>query len=114
MAPFLLIGALFLNRQVVFNYGKWITRMLRTNPLVGIGSILLTIFAFPVIAAFLFGKAYLYRKVDQLRETAEIEREGEYVPYEEVVPDDTLELPPIEIQEPRPRQNEYDQLFEED
>ncbi len=112
-APFLLIGALLLNYRVVINYGKWLLKMLQTNPLVGIGGVLLTVFGFPVIAGFLFGKAYLYRKVNSLQQAAEQAREGEFVEYEEI-PDEPLDLPRIEpLERKRSSSNEYDELFDE-
>ncbi|MEL6866692.1 MAG: hypothetical protein AAFP19_19865 [Bacteroidota bacterium] len=120
LAPVLLIGALILDYRVVVNYGKWLVNLLKSNPLMGIGAILLTVFGFPVIAGFLCIKAYLYRKVNKIQKDVEEKRQGEYVDFEEVpdqeAPFTTLELPQME--EPpkeRPRQqqgNDYEQFFD--
>ena len=114
-APFLLVGALLINHNVVINYGKWLWNLLRTKPLMGIGGILLSVFGFPIIAGFLFGKALLYRKVDKMKTEFEAQQKGEFVEYEEVddEPEIRLELPEI-LKQPKPKNksNDYDQYFD--
>ncbi|MEM9822827.1 MAG: hypothetical protein AAF985_17230 [Bacteroidota bacterium] len=115
-APFLLIGALIINHKVVLSYGKWILKLVQDNPAMGIGAILLTIFGFPIISGYLFGKALLYRKVDKMRQEYETRTEGEYIEYEEVddveLKEPTLKLPQMQKQK-RERGNEYEQLFDD-
>ncbi len=115
IAPFLLIGALLLNHNVVINYGKWLWNLLKQKPIYGIGGILLTFFGFPIISGFLLAKAFLYRKVDKLKQNMEQREQGEFTEYEEVEdePEIRLELPKFE--KPKKSQNSesgYDQFFE--
>lgn len=111
-APFLLVGALIVNHKVVLNYGKWLLNLIKENLMMGVGAILLTIFGFPIIAGFLFGKALLYSKVDKMRGEFEAKREGEYVEYEEIEEPKPLELPRMQKRE-RERGNEYENLFDD-
>ena len=119
LAPVLLIITLFLDHKVVLNYGKWIFNMLRQNPLLGLGMILLTIVGFPVVSIFLFGKAMLKKKISEVQRQYEQKVEGEYVEYEEIVPEeDLVELPPPPIRkkqkEKRSNGNEYEDMFSDD
>lgn len=113
-APVLLIAALVINHKVVLGYGKWLLNLIKKNPVLGIGASILSIIAYPVTCGFLFAKAMVYRKVDQIQEEVVRRREGEYVEYEEVDSEPTLiELPPIKKKEPEVR-SDYEQLFDED
>ena len=117
IAPALLIGALIINYKVVTGYGKTLINLLRKNPLMGILGILLTVFAFPLVAGFLFGKALLTRKVKQLQKEAENQRYGEYVDYEEVdndIVEDVphIELPPIQKKSNTKERGDYEQFFD--
>ncbi len=117
-APFMLVGALIINHNVVLSYGKWLVNLLKKNPLMGIGGILLTFFGFPIIAGFLLGKALLYRKVDKMKKEFEGNQGGgqtDFVEYEEVddEPQVRLELP--EFEKPRPKKDksdDYEQFFD--
>jgi len=123
IAPFLLIGTAIIDYTVITDFVKWIIKMLKENPLMGIAGIMLTIFGFPIIAGFLFGKAYLRKKVRKLASKYDVETNGEIVDYEEVedIEEDfeKLELPPKRRAEPI-RQNrteespsdDYEQLFD--
>ena len=117
MAPFLLIGALVIDYKVVLNYGKWLVKLLKENFLLGIGAGLLTFFGFPVIAGFLFGKAYLSRKVNKLKTEYETQTQGEFVEFEEVTDESDitpkLELPPLKRREEK-ISNEYEELFDDE
>ncbi len=114
LAPVMLIATLIIDYKVVLGYLKWIGRNLKSNPLLGVGAILLSVFAFPLVAAFLLGKALLKRKVNQVQEDIEKEREGEFVEFEEIVDEPPLRLPDLEEEPPVKRKgnNEYDNLFE--
>lgn len=119
VGPVLLLITLFINHNVVLNYGKWILRQFQEgNWLPGLGATALTVFAFPLVSAFLFGKAMLMKKVKEAfpnmnmgEESTSKSREPEFTDYEEVE-EDTLELPdlPKDVQEKIDR-NEYDDLF---
>lgn len=117
IAPALLIGALVINYRVVTGYGKTLINLLRKNPLMGVLGVVLTIFAFPLVAGFLFGKALLTRKVKQLQKEAEKQRYGEFVDYEEVendIVDDVphIELPPIQKKSNTKDREDYEQYFD--
>lgn len=84
IAPVLLIATAFINYKVLLNYVTMIGRLVRKNPIMGIGAGALSFFFYPVVSLFLFGQAMLYRKVDQFKK-AEEAKKGEYVDYEEIV-----------------------------
>ena len=118
VAPILLLGALIIDYNVVLNYGKWLFNLLKENFLMGIGAVMLTVFGFPVIAGFLFGKALLYRKVGQLKQEFETKTQGEFVEFEEIEEENVeetpkLELPPLSKRKERVQnENEYEDLFD--
>lgn len=128
LSPALLIAALILDYKVVLGYGKWLLSLIRSNPLAGIAAIVLTIFGFPLVAAFLAGKALLSRNVKKAREEQQKGIRGEYIDFEEVDEEPTLQLPelsPVKPEkEPAPPKEEsqpkkkdkgederYDELF---
>lgn len=80
VAPILFFAALIINYRVVIGYGKWIGSMLKTNPLVGVLSVILTIVGFPVVSMYLLLKAISSRDA---KETYSYKK-GEYIEYEEV------------------------------
>ncbi|MEM1323936.1 MAG: hypothetical protein AAGG75_26990 [Bacteroidota bacterium] len=117
LAPLFIVATLFINYKVLVNYGVWVVNLFKKNPLMGVGMVLLTIFGFPIISGFLFAKALLYRKVDQMKQQHEENKQGELIDYEEIddEPTQTLELPQMEPRQPRQQQrNDYEQLFDDD
>ena len=104
LAPVLLIGAAIIDYTVITDFVKWVFKMLKENPLMGIAAIMLTVFGFPIISGFLFGKAYLRKKVRKIASQYDVETNGEIVDYEEVedIEEDfeRLELPPKRKAEP--------------
>ena len=117
VAPVLLIAPLIIDYKVVTGYLSWVGGLFKRNVLWGIGAGLLTVFGFAFVSAFLFGKAMLKRKARQMREDVDRQRRGEFIEYEEVKDeaDAPLQLPPLRRPEPaskpKPKGNEYDQLF---
>jgi len=116
IAPVLLIATFFINRQVIFDYGKTLIKLVKTNPFVGIAGIVLSFIAFPLVSAFLFGKAMLLKKVDSLRDGMRQKEDEEFTEYEEVEEDDPLvldDLEPIKEKEilKESKNSEYDDLF---
>lgn len=124
-APFLLIGAAIIDYTTITDFVKWVFKMLKENPLMGIAAIMLTVFGFPIISGFLFGKAYLRKKVRKIASQYDVETKGEIVDYEEVedIEEDfeKLELPPKRRARPEPIQqkraeenssDDYEQLFD--
>lgn len=115
LSPVMLIAALVLDYKSVTGYGKWLVSRVKTNPLLGIGGIVLTVLAFPLVCLFLLGKALFKKKVREVEQEAEKQREGEYIEFEE------LDSEPIDLkrleeqvrgqQEAQKRSN-YDDFFD--
>jgi hypothetical protein len=95
-APFLFIAALIINYRLVVSYGRMVIGLLKSNPLMGIVAVLLTLFAFPIVAALLFALALMNKKADNF-----IKKERE---IKEGIPTDYTEISSA------PR-SEYDELF---
>ncbi len=123
IAPFLLIATAIIDYTTITDFVKWVFKMLKENPLMGIAAIMLTVFGFPIISGFLFGKAYLRKKVRKMASKYDVETNGEIVDYEEMedIEEDfeRLELPPKRKAEPirqkRAEENsadDYEQLFD--
>lgn len=117
----LFIAAAFINYNVILDYGKMLINMVRRNPVMGIVAIGATVFLYPIVALFLFGKAMLIRKVGNLKKQFETKQQGEYAEFEEVedirpdkpVKPDLIELPPMREKQKQTRRNDYEDLFEE-
>ena len=128
LAPVMLIGALVVNHNVVINYGKWLINTLKSNFLLGVGALLLTIFGYPIIAGYLFAKALVSRKLEKVQEDFRQRTQPQYADFEEVdtedAPYEDLTEKPLDLNAPRPVQSppkqkdssgggsEYDRLFE--
>jgi len=126
-SPLLIVVALFLNYKVVLNYGKMLINLMKKNPVMGVIAVVLSFVCFPVVAAFLAGKAWLYRKIDTMKadfgqgEDTQQGRQEEYAEYEEIetIPSGATELPDLkelerEIEIEKEELTEYDDLFDED
>lgn len=111
LSPVLLIAALVINYRVVLDYIKWVGSLYRQHIGLGIGATLLSIFGFPIVSVFLFGKALFQRKLKQAEEAYERENLGELADYEEL-DSSPLELPELEKKREQPKSdNEYENLF---
>lgn len=123
LAPFLLVGAAILDYTVITDFGKFMLKLLKENPLMGLVAILLVMIGFPVVFGFLFFKAYARRKFKNFAEKVEKEK-GRFDEYEEVKSnskqteeDDFLILPKIEKPVTNTRTtseqkgNDYNDLF---
>lgn len=85
IAVFLVIITLIIDYKVLVGYANWIVNLfLKKNWIMGIGVTLLTVFGFPIVAAFLFGKALLKRQLGKVVQKHEEKVKGEFVEYEEV------------------------------
>lgn len=111
LAPVMLIATLIIDYKVLVGYGKWIVGLVRRDLLLGLGAILLTLVGYPVVLAFLLGKALMNRKVRQLQKESQKKAEGEWVDFEELESkkkdSDWPVLPPKETRE----KNDYEDLF---
>ena len=107
VSPLLLIATLVINRRVITDYIKWIWNKIKTRWPVGILLAIFSIVGFPLVAAFLFFKALVKNKMDQLQPSDE---EATFVPFEELPTDD------LDISEPPGKKieefSEYEDLFE--
>ena len=113
LAPFLFVATLILDYKVIVSYGKYLYRTLSRNAFWGIVMTFLTIVGFPLVIAFLFGKALLFKRVEKTEKEMEDEVKGEYIPYEEVADDkedEFLDLPEFQNEKDRDR---YKRFFED-
>lgn len=122
LSPIFLIATLFIDHKVVVNYLKWIRDLYKRDIIIGVGATILSIFGFPILSAFLFGKALFRKRVKDAAEEARVRQEGKLIDYEEV-DDEPLDLKRLEEQkrrraaeeEQRSRRDsgsEYEDLFE--
>ncbi len=117
LSPLMIIAALIIDHRVVVDYGKWLVRQTKSNPVVGVIAILLSVLGFPLVSLFLLGKALLRKKVKDVQKEAERQREGEFIEYEEL-DSEQMDLPRIEDWEKEPRRdrrdrNDYDDFFDQ-
>ena len=111
MAPFLFIATLILDYKVILSYGKYLLRTLERNVIWGIVMTVLTVIGFPLVIAFLFGKALLFRRVKTVEKEMEDEKMGEYIPYEEVDEEEEfLDLP--EFKDKQKDRDRYGRFFD--
>ena len=91
IAPVLLIATLIVDYKVVLSYIKQLGGLFAKNPLYGIGASALTFFFYPIVCVVLLFRAFTGKKVRQFQESAEKERQGEFVEYEDL-DDEPLDL----------------------
>ncbi len=84
LAPILIFAALIIDRRVVLNYGRWLVDLLRTRTLYGIIAVVLTVFFFPAVAAWLFFRALMRRRIKNRINSIRGGVREEYIEYEEV------------------------------
>ena len=125
VAPVILIAALIVDYKTVLGYLKWVGSLFQKNPVMGIAVTVLSALGFPLVSGFLLMKGLLKKKVKEAQATREAQIKGEFVDYEEIVDDESLELPPLKDPKDQPIQikkdpsksqqsgNEYDHLFDQ-
>lgn len=84
LAPILLIAAAIIDHTVIVNYAKGLVDLTKRNLLVGLGAILLSVIGYPVVFAYLLGRALMNKKIKNMEEEERIHREGKLVDYEEL------------------------------
>lgn len=126
IAPFLIIAAFFIDRETVIGYFKNIMTQLKSNTIIGLVLIGLTIFGFPLVSTFLFVKALLKQQINKkladnpaFQNAKNNRKKDEYTEYEEVEEDDFLDLPELEYakketrsSKPAEDSSDYEQLFD--
>lgn len=113
-APVLLILAAVFDYTVITDYIKFIGKLFRENVLFGILSAVLTVFGFPVVAGFLFFRAFARKTLKNAMKKAEEERKPKFSEYEEIHDEeDYLILPKVEKQQRQEtsKNSDYDELF---
>lgn len=119
VAPVLLIATLIMDYTVVTDFVKFLIKLLKDNPLFGIVAIVVSLVAYPFTAGFLFFRAMMRRAITKAQQPKQetfadgksvndVDDEG-FAEYEEI---ETLELPEVEIQKAKGRDNDYDQMFD--
>lgn len=95
IAPVLLVAAAVLNFATVKNFVRYLWKLIRRNPIMGIGLTLLAIIGFPITCALLFVRS-LTRFQKRRRGKRSATADGsEYIDYEivEEEPSDWLKIP---------------------
>ncbi len=115
-APVLLIAAFIIDRSVVINYVKWLGGLVKSNPLMGVAAIILSLVGYVIVFPYLFLKAIFKKKIKDVQKKHEREQQGELIDFEEIESkpnlDEPLELPRMERRKPQEKRSEYDQLFD--
>ncbi|MFZ4544405.1 MAG: hypothetical protein ACOYOA_10175 [Saprospiraceae bacterium] len=93
LSPVLLIATLVLDYQVVINFLKMMWALILRNPVLGILSSILSIFGFPIVIFFLFGRAWFgyYTRKKQKEQfeyfrqnDGQADTQDDFVSYEEI------------------------------
>lgn len=121
VAPLLIIVSMFLNFNVIKNYGAKLFDTLKNDTVRGLFYTLATIIGYPVVSAYLFYKAFTTRQQinKEKKKTKNKKSDEDYVKFEEVEEDeDFLILPeiddtPVEEEPQKEPLNRYDDLFKE-
>ncbi|MEN0050274.1 MAG: hypothetical protein AAF806_24630 [Bacteroidota bacterium] len=115
--PLLIITAI-IDYKIIVNYVNWVINLTKNNALLGIGTGLLSVVFYPVVAAILFGRAFfswrLKKSVEQREEAMNAEQGqqqiGEYIDFEEI------KKPRQKVKQTRTNTNtndsDYDQFFD--
>ena len=116
-APVLLIATLIMDYTVVTDFVKFLIKLLKDNPLFGVIAIVISLVAYPFTAGFLFFRAMMRRAIKKVQQPTQgtfsdyketpTDAEG-FADYEEI---ESLELPEVEAQNSKSRDNDYDQMF---
>lgn len=84
LAPILLIAAVIIDHKVVLNYVQWLVGMLKRNILVGLAAVVLSVIGYPIVFAFLLGRAIMNKRIKDFERDERAYREGELVDFEEL------------------------------
>ena len=93
-APAMLIATAIIDHKVILNYVNWVINLFKSDTLKGVLAGVGTLFFFPVVFAFLLGKALVnkgYIKVgkvvnspEQKNSSEPTNQDGEYINFEEL------------------------------
>jgi len=113
LSPIFLIAAAIIDHKVIVNYFKWIVKLFKDNLIIGVVASVLTIFGFPLVSAYLAGKAFFNKRLKDAKKEYEKQTKGEEVDYE-VLDSEPLELKELDREKRdtgRNDSNEYEELF---
>jgi branched-subunit amino acid transport protein len=108
--PLLVITAI-LDYKVILNYINWIIKLIRNNTILGIIAGLLSVIGYPIVAAMLFGNAFLQWRLKRNKPASEATfkqetpKIGEYIEYEDIKPSEKIQQKNAE------NKNDYEQFF---
>lgn len=108
LSPILLIATLVIDHKVVLGYIKWLVGLLKSSPVTGMIAVLVSVFGFPLVSAYLLGKALLKKRIRQVTEEAKVAREGEFIEYEE------LDSEPLDLTRLEQQSRQFEQDAQED
>ena len=114
IGPILFAAALLINYRTVLNYFKFVLGLLQRSVLTGVLIIVLSVVAFPILSGMLFMRALVSRKVRRIQQEQYAREQDEYVEFEDITPTEKekkLDLPPLEKEDPKPKDNRYEGLF---
>lgn len=114
VAPVLIILTMLIRFRVISNFVSTLWSMIQRKPLLGVGAVILSILAFPLVAVVLFGQAVFTKKLDDARKEYEERKYGVEAEYEELDSEINLrEFRLPEQPEPDARQKgKYDDLLD--
>lgn len=95
ISPILIVATAIIDHKVIVGYFKWLVGLYKREPLMAAGATLLSIFGFPVLSAFLLGKALLNRRIRSVEAQIKQQKADQFIDYEEIE-STKLELPKFE------------------
>jgi len=117
-APVLFVATLIINYRVILDYAYGLVESFRRNWLSGLFRLALSLLAFPIVIAWLFFKALLFKKMKQQASNGPY-RQSRYTAESEQVDYEELETRTLDVPEKlqpdrqsRQEDNRYDQLFD--
>lgn len=88
LMPIVIIATLIIDYKVVIDYFKWLGKLVKDNPIIGIVAIILSFLGSAFVSVFLLSKAIFKKKMKQITEqhfpNEQQTQEGEFVDFEEV------------------------------
>lgn len=84
VAPILLVLTAVINYRVITSYIGMVWSLLKSNALMGLVAVVLTVFAYPLVAGFLFFQAIVSNRVNSMKRNFEQAQIEEYADYEDI------------------------------
>lgn len=121
LMPIIIIATLIIDYKVVIDYFKWLGKLVKDNPVIGIVAIILSFLGSAFVSVFLLSKAIFKKKMKQITEqrfpNQQQTQEGEFVDFEEVDSDVSRQqrntAPPQISESLEDDYVDYEELFED-